>query len=230
MAIFTDKVVSATFMDYPQNTIVDVIYKEGDQNISYVLEVDFTQEDFKALLQEITLDEIESNTKASVDIEKKIFTDAVEREIERRWALESEKVAKAYSEADQYAKKAYSEADQYAKIEKEKAYSEVEIYLNNEKEKAFKDAEKYTDEEKQKIAKELQEKFNNISSEAKFTPKNAIDYLNRINEDKDPVFNMKIAVLEDPIIATSKDKSLKMKIRKAKTIFEILEVYSALKV
>lgn len=219
MAIFTDKIVTASFLDYPQNTLVEVIYKEGDQNTSYVMEVDFTQDDFKALLQELTLDEIESKTKASVNIEKKIFTDAVEREIERRWALEAEKVAKAYSEVDQY-----------AKIEKEKVYSEVEIYLNTEKEKAFKDAEKYTDEEKQKIAKELQEKFNSISSEAKFTPKNAVDYLNRINEDKDPVFNMKIAVLEDPIVATSKDKSLKMKIRKAKTIFEILEVYSALKV
>lgn len=219
MAIFTDKIVTASFLDYPQNTLVEVIYKEGDQNTSYVMEVDFTQDDFKALLQELTLDEIESKTKASVDIEKKIFIDAVEREIERRWALESEKVAKAYLEADQY-----------AKAEKEKAYSEVEIYLNTEKEKAFKDAEQYTEEEKQKIAKELQEKFNSISSEAKFTPKNAINYLNRINEDKDPVFNMKIAVLEDPIISNSKDKSLKMKIRKAKTIFEILEVYSALKV
>ena len=60
MAIFTDKIVTASFLDYPQNTLVEVIYKEGDQNTAYVMEVDFTQDDFKALLQELTLDEIES--------------------------------------------------------------------------------------------------------------------------------------------------------------------------
>lgn len=204
MAIFTDKIVTASFLDYPQNTLVEVIYKEGDQNTSYVMEVDFTQDDFKALLQELTLDEIETNTKTTVDIEKKFFVDAVEGEIERRWALESEKV--------------------------KKAYAEVETYLDNERKKAYLNAEQYTAEEKQKISEELQAKFNSSSDLVKITPKNVLDYFNSNYNNKDAVFNTKIAVLEDPIIATSKDKALKMKIRKAKTIFEILEVYSALKV
>lgn len=204
MAIFSGKVVSATFADSPTNTLIEVLYQEENGLTSYILEVDFTHSDFKSLLQEVTLDEIESNTKAVFDIEKKFFVDAVEKEIERRWALESEKV--------------------------KKAYADVESYLIDEKKKAYLDAEQYTTEEKEKFVKELQSKFNGIADTAKITPKNIIDYFNDIHDDKDAVFNMKIAVLEDPIIAKSKDKSLKMKIRKAKSVFEILEIYSPLKV
>lgn len=186
MAIFTDKVVSATFMDYPQNTIVDVIYKEGDQNISYVLEVDFTQDDFKSLLQEITLDEIESNTKASIEVERNIYISAVNAEIERRWALESEKVKKAYA-----------------------------------------DVEKYTVEEKEKVTKELQSKFNNTSDTNKFTynqltASDVLSLLSEKNEDKDFIFNMKIAILEYEEISKSKDKTLKTNIRKGRSVLEIL--------
>ena len=40
---------------------------------------------------------------------------------------------------------------------------------------------------------------------------------------------MKIAILEDPIISKSKDKELKLSIRKAKSVFELLSIYSARK-
>ena len=163
MAIFTDKIVTASFLDYPQNTLVEVIYKEGDQNTSYVMEVDFTQENFSDLMKEITLDEIESQTKAQVEKEGEFFTKAIEQEIQRRWSLENEKI------------------------------------------------------------QEMNKEFNRESKSEKITGGRVIDLLH--SDDSDFIFSLKIAILEDSDIATSKDKALKMQIRKAKSALELLRIY-----
>ena len=161
MAIFTDKVVSATFMDYPQNTIVDVIYKEGDQNIAYTLEVDFTQEDFKALLQEVTLEEIEKDTKHVIEAESAFFEKVINDEINQRWTKEKEN----------------------------------------------------------QIVKDIVENKSLTASEV-------LSVLFEKNEDKDFLFNMKIAILDDNEISKSKDKTLKTNIRKSRSVLEILSYIS----
>ena len=161
MAIFTDKVVSATFMDYPQNTIVDVIYKEGDQNIAYTLEVDFTQEDFKALLQEVTLEEIEKATKHVIEAESAFFEKVINDEINQRWTKEKEN----------------------------------------------------------QIVKDIVENKSLTASEV-------LSVLFEKNEDKDFLFNMKIAILDDNEISKSKDKTLKTNIRKSRSVLEILSYIS----
>ena len=154
MAIFTDKVISATFMDYPQNTIVEVIYNEDDHNVAYTLEVDFTQDDFKALLQEVTLEEIEKATKQVIEAESKFFKNIINDEVNRRWVEEKENL-----------------------------------------------------EVKPLTASEV------------------LSVLIDKNEDKDFIFNMKIAILELSEINKSKDKKLKLDIRKAKTTSELMKAY-----
>ena len=154
MAIFTDKIVTASFLDYPQNTLVEVIYNEGDQNIAYTLEVDFTQDDFKALLQEVTLEEIEKATKQVIRTEAAFFKNIINDEVKRKWVEEKENLEAKPLTASEF----------------------LSVLFNK-------------------------------------------------NEDKDFVFNMKIAILELPEINKSKDKKLKLDIRKAKTTSELMKAY-----
>lgn len=199
MAIFSGKVVSATFSDFPTNTVIEVLYQEENGLTPYILEVDFTQSDFNDLLQDITLEEIETATQTIVNAEADTFNRGINEEIERRWAKESEKI-----------KEAYNQLDEYAEDQKLKKLTEVE-------------------QERADALKSLQEKYNLVSSAASITPKDLLNKIESWDDDTDFIFNTKIAILEDPIISKSKDKELKLSIRKAKSVFELLSIYSARK-
>ena len=54
--------------------------------------------------------------------------------------------------------------------------------------------------------------------------KKIIDYINKNNNSKTDVFDMKLIILET--IVSLKDKSLKLRIRKAKTILDLLQIYN----
>ena len=285
MAIFNDKIVSAQFIN-PEKTLVEILYKEGDNVVPYVLEVDFTQEDFQDLLKELTLDEIEENTKVVLEQEGKFFEDVINKrvdeiataEIDKRWANELIKIEKAYAEVDKTAKaeiqkrwddelakvkEEYGKIDDAAKAEIdkrwiaelgkiEKAYAEVDETAKAEIDKRwndelakvkeiYQDADKYSEEEKSKKMAEVESEMKKMRQKLQsgFTmnvktdptkPKDIINSFVDNNEDKDFVFGMKVSILEDPIIAKSKDKAMKMEIRKAKTAMELLKLYTEQKV
>ena len=351
MAIFNDKIVSAQFIN-PEKTLIEILYKENDKVIPYVLEVDFTQDNFQDLLKELTLDEIEENSKLALEQESKFFESVINDEIERRWAAELDKIEKAYVEVDKTAsaeiqkrwtteldkieeayanayaeidktanaetdkrwanelikiEKAYAEVDktlkqeyekikneyekinniasaeiqkrwddelakvkeEYGKIDEvakaeidkrwiaeldkiEKAYAEVDETAKAEVDKRwndelakvkeiYQDADKYSEEEKSKKMAEVESEMKKMRQKLQsgFTmnvktdptkPKDIINSFVDNNEDKDFVFGMKVSILEDPIIAKSKDKAMKMEIRKAKTVMELLKIYTTQKV
>jgi len=79
MAIFSNKIVTAKFLDN-SNTIIEIIYKEGEENIAFAMEVDFSNPDFQDLLEEIDLEELEKST---INQRKKI-QEAKEASIEAR--------------------------------------------------------------------------------------------------------------------------------------------------
>jgi hypothetical protein len=54
-----------------------------------------------------------------------------------------------------------------------------------------------------------------------------IDYINDNNKNTTAVFDFKLIILEQSI--TLKDKSLKLRIRKAKTILDLLQIYNEIK-
>ena len=221
MAIFSGKVVSATFADFPTNTLIEVLYQEEDVVTAYVLEVDFTQSDFNDLLQDITLEEIEAATQTIVKAEANIFNSAVNEEVDRRWALESEKIKEAYGEVEGYKEKTLKEVQSEIQF----VYNQADRYADEEKKKKLTEVEQ---ERLQKL-KELQEKYNLVSSSENLTPKDLLNKIESWNNDTDFLFNTKIAILEDPIISKSKDKELKLSIRKAKSVFELLSIYSVRK-
>lgn len=156
MAIFNDKIVSGQFIN-SEKTLIEILYKEGDEIIPYVLEVDFTQEDFQDLLKELTLDEIETQTQNNMIVEKNFFEKVINEEITRRISTNSTK----------------------------------------------------------KVA------FDDISA------KDFFELLNSKNEDNDFIFNTKILILDNSKDNMSKDKEFKMKIRKSKTLMELLDTYTS---
>ena len=208
MAIFSNKIVTAKFIDSPNNMIIELLYQEDDKVIPYTLEVDFTNQDFNDLLEEITLDEIEKNTNDILKAEAAVFNEIINNEIERRWDIESEKIKKAYEDIDSYAEKKYNDLDEYAEQEKLKKFEEVQTEFSE-------------------LRRKLQEKF--VGNEFKSSGVNGKDLLDIINskdKDDDFVFNFKVSILEDPEISKSKDKSLKLSIRKSKSIWELLKLYT----
>ena len=192
MAIFTDRVYSATFIDSPHNMTIEVLYQEDGKIIPHNLEVDYTSADFNDLLQEVTLDEIEKNTRKKAEPYRHRFEKAVRAEVKRLWAVESEKIKKAYDDVDEY-----SEEKQEAVREK---------------------------------LRSLQEGFTkDESKELRVTGKKIVNII-QTTDDKDFIFDMKVAILEDPDVVKSKDKTMKMSIRKAKTAMELLKIYTSQKV
>jgi molecular chaperone GrpE (heat shock protein) len=207
MAIFSERIISAKFIDLPNNMIIELLYQEEDKVIPYILEVDFTSNDFNDLLQELTLEEIEKNTQAALKVESDVFEKMINDEIDRRWAAEQSKIQKAYEDIDSYAEKRYRDLDQYAEQEKLKKFEEVQ-------------------EEFSELRKKLQDKF--VTAGPKSSEINAKDLLSIIDSkdrDDDFVFNAKIAILEDPIIGKSKDKQLKLSVRKSKSLWELFKIY-----
>ena len=61
MAIFSNKIVNARFLDN-SNTIVEIIYKEGDEDVAFAMEVDWSNPDFQDFLDEMDLEELEIST------------------------------------------------------------------------------------------------------------------------------------------------------------------------
>ena len=264
MAIFTDKIISTKFIDPPNNMLIELLYRENDSVIPYIIEVDFTSKDFNDLLLEVTLEEIEKNTIEELKAEQQVFESIIQRQIETRWSMEQDKIKAAYDEAESYAqkviereyeqintqhdviadewKKIYDQWDkintEYQKLEKasgeinteyqrlDKEYEKVNLYAEVEKGKKFQEVQ----EEFQKAREELQLKFNSQSlSMGEVTGKEIFATIDKNNQDDDFVFNLKVSILEDPIIVKSRDKKLKLTIRKSKSVLELLKIYAEAK-
>jgi len=250
MAIFSGKVVTARFLDNPNNMNIEVY---------------FSNDTFNELRQEITLEEIEAQTKAVMDAEWNWMNAIVVEEVAKRWTQEEKKIKKAYDDVDAYAleqqKKQFEVFEQYEAEQKAQRIAEFEEYINSETKKKYESVDKYIDaqtkkqyesadayaedqktikfqevkEEMRKYRDELQSKFNtsdvpHFGTAREVSASELISILHEKNTDNDFVFNTKIAILEDPNIAKTKDKSLKLAIRKAKTLQELIGTYTSLKV
>lgn len=80
MAIFTDKIQSAHFIN-ADNTVIEILYKENDNEdsfISYIIEVDYTNQDFIDLTNEYNLEQIEKETQLIREQELAAFKEIIE--------------------------------------------------------------------------------------------------------------------------------------------------------
>ena len=142
-----------------------------------------------------------------------------------------------YQLADAYKKQLEAEVD---KTDKER-YELVENYKKKleadadeiDKER-YELAEKYKQDLENKVDKNEQERIelwrlNNPISTPSVVPADLLMNADKFNDNKNFLFDLKLAMFEDPTIAAIKDKATKLSIRKAKSIYEVLEIYCKIK-
>ena len=61
MAIFTGNIIEAYYAN-PENTAVEVIYKDGDRAINHYMLVDMTHNDFRDLIEEYPMSKLADST------------------------------------------------------------------------------------------------------------------------------------------------------------------------
>jgi len=163
--VFSGKIQSAMFVNPPQNTTIELLYGEGSELTAFHLNVDYSNDEFLAFVDEWPLEKIEktsrdnakSNAKA---FEKVIATAAASKLAEQRVELHAEH------------------------IEQRAKQTQINLTLTSEMVTAF---------------------------------------IIENNNDKNMVFDTKLALLET--LSTAASREQKMKIRKAKTIAQLYSVY-----
>jgi len=138
--VFTGRIQSAMFVNPPQNSVIELLYGEGNELTAFHLDVNYSSDEFLAFTDEWPLEKIEKDA----------------RENARRLAVE----------------------------------------IQNQ----------------QKVI------------DAPIDSKKIIDYIIKNNNNNADVFDMKLMILEN--IVSLKNKSLKLRIRKAKTMLDLLQIYN----
>ena len=66
MAIFSGKIIEASYTNETKNTI-EIIYKEGKKAIVYYIEVNHNHPNFKDFIKEYSLDKVQETTTAKIE-------------------------------------------------------------------------------------------------------------------------------------------------------------------
>lgn len=155
---------------------------------------------------------------------------------------------KLEADVDKTDKERYQLADAYKKqLEAEVNKTDKERYelVENYKKKLEADAdeidkeryelaEKYKQDLENKVDKNEQERIelwrlNNPISTPNVVPADLLMNADKFNDNKNFLFDLKLAIFEDPAISSIKDKEAKLSIRKSKSIYEVLEIYCKIK-
>ena len=163
--VFSGKIQSAMFVNPPQNSTIELLYGEGTELTAFHLNVDYSNDEFLAFVDEWPLEKIEKtsrdNARANaIAFEKVIATATASKLAEQRVELHAEH------------------------IELHAKQTQINLTLTSEMVTAF---------------------------------------IIENNNDKNMVFDTKLALLET--LSTAASREQKMKIRKAKTIAQLYSVY-----
>jgi len=224
MARFSNKIESLKYADREHKTI-EILYKNGESINSYYIEVDYNNQDFLDLLKEYSIEDIEDQTKAYYDniITRKQIV--VESWIEKAQAVLDKQDKERYELFEKYKKEQLRilkaevenrlvDADKYKERQQE--------YIDQQVEQRYKEAELYVETQKS----DLLSKFNApTSTTISYTPEKVAKYMIDNFTDEDTVFKTKLEIFNLSEVKNSKDREMKMKVRKAKTVPEIFAAY-----
>lgn len=216
-------------------------YKEADA---------YKEEQLLALQSEIDIQieerykEVETYKKEQLDILEKEIDEQVESRIAEGFkdvdAYREKQLEVLQSELDTQIQNRYKDVDEY----KEQQLEVLEKEMNDQVEGRFKEADAYKEEqlkilqseideqvesryqEVEGMKKDLLSKFNiETNSTVRYTPEKAVKYIIDNFEDEDTIFKTKLEIFNLPEVKNSKDREMKMKVRKAKTVPEIFAAY-----
>ena len=226
MARFSNKIESLRYADRKHKTI-EILYKNGESINSYYIEVDYNNQDFLDLLKEYSIEDIEDQTKAYYDNITTRKQIVVESWIEKAQAVLDKQDKERYELFEKYKKEQLRileaevenrllDADKYREAQQE--------YLDKQVEQRYKEAELYVETREKQVKSDLLSKFNTPTT-ISYTPEKVAKYMIDNFEDEDTVFKTKLEIFNLPEVKNSKDRKMKMKVRKAKTVPEIFAAY-----
>ena len=159
-----------------------------------------------------------------------IAQDALDKQDKERYAIANRNMAvykkKLEADVDKTDKERYKLAEDY----KKKLEADVDV-IDKER---YKLADEYKKALEDKVDKNEQERIelwrlNNPTNSREVAPSDLLMVADQFNDNKNFLFDLKLSIFEDPTVANVKDKDTKLQIRKAKSIYEALEVYCKLK-
>ena len=217
MARFSNKIESLRYADRQHKTI-EILYKNGESINSYYIEVDYNNQDFLDLLKEYSIEDIEDQTKAYYDKINARKQNAIRSWIEHAQAALDKQDKERYELFEKYKE----EQLRILEIDANKYKEKQQEYLDQQVEQRYKEADLYVKTQKS----DLLNQFNmSNSSSPQYTPEKVAKYMIDNFEDEDTVFKTKLEIFNLPEVKNSKDREMKMKVRKAKTIPEIFAAY-----
>ena len=168
-----------------------------------------------------------------------ILQSEIDAQVEERYKEADEYAEQSFANVDKYREETqqaldkqveqrYKEADKYKKEQLDTLQIEVDAQI----ESRYKEADQYLEEQKEGLQDQIEEMKDDLLSKYRLAPKNlkitpdkVADYMVNNFKDEDLVFKTKLAIFNLPEVKNSKDREMKMKVRKAKTIPELFKVY-----
>jgi hypothetical protein len=225
MARFSGKIHSVKFVDTAEKTI-EVLHGEDSKKVfSYILPLDYTNQDFLDLLEEVSIEEIQDQTQQHYQYLQNAKAMVIQQAAQTMF---DEWIKNAQADLDKQDEKRYKIFEDYKKKQVDIMYAEADEYktqqfkilqseINEQAETRYKEVEG--------MKSELLDKFQSTTNSVKYTPEKVAKYMIDNFEDEDTVFKTKLEIFNLPEVKNSKDREMKMKVRKAKTVPEIFAAY-----
>ncbi len=207
---------------------VDRQVKEGYEGIQ--AEVDRqVKEGYEGI--QAAIDEQYAAVEVYKEAQLQILQNEVDEQVERR-------VSEGFKDIDEYRDSQLKILQSELDVQVEERYKQADAYrteqlsilqseLDVEFQKRYDEVEDYKSEEIKNIKQNFMDKFKlgSSSTEEKINPENVAKYLVTNKEDEDTVFKTKLVIFNLPEVKNHKDRKLKMKVRKAKSIPELFAAY-----
>ena len=180
MALFSNKIETAKFVDHQEKTI-EVLYKQTPESVTlstYILELNYNSQDFLDLLEELSIEQLQDNTREfygnihknksqSVHAAAEVmFTDWIanaqidlDKQDEERYKLfekyKEEQLSVLQSEVDAQVERRVSEGFEGVQAEKEEQLKILQAELDVQIEERYKEADEYKEQQLEILQNEL---------------------------------------------------------------------------
>ena len=158
----------------------------------------------------------------------------VEKQVKKKYleveAYKEEQLKILQAEVDEQVERRIAEGFADVDAYREKQLTILQKELDQQVEQRYKEADEYKDSQiniiQQEVKTDLLSKFNvPRQTTISYTPEKVAKYMIDNFKDEDTVFKTKLEIFNLPEVKNSKDREMKMKVRKAKTVPEIFAAY-----
>jgi hypothetical protein len=170
---------------------------------------------------------VESKVKEQLEHYYKIVNEEanarIKTEVDRYYdIINKEANARIKTEVDRYYEIVNEEANTRVKQELDKYYQEADSKVKQSLDKYYQEADSRVNDAKEKIAQMYDSRYNEMLDAGPAITTSILQAVLDKNTDEDTIFKTKLAIFDLQQIKDLKDRSIKQKIRTAKTLMELL--------